>query len=671
MGDFVSSSYDVKWVPEPFPETGGMEALGFIKLLGQPSLTSVELLVRETAQNSWDARIPGKQVQMYFKGYTAQKNSPVYESLVNNFFRDLPSVGTFDELRKSLSKSSIPLILVRDVNSHGLGGVTSAKVATPVSASNRYRRFLLNIGESKHADGAGGSYGYGRSICFRVSSCRTAIIYSRTKDDLTGFESRLVGVGFGPRFDLEDSAYNGKHWWNESSKLGQPISGDEADAIAESLGMTAYGERESGTSVLIIDPECNFGLEDFMKAIARSIEKHLWPKYVGLSEKDNVAADVMKFSVTCESDSVPVRDERSLQATQLRDYIKAFRKAHLRVRLKEYGEDRSALFPGRVIKRTLTSGLQTGFIYVAKGTAIAVAEDIHDDDLPDSLRIERSIESLTHHVVLLRTPDLAVTYRDIGHLVDTSENQTYSAVFKATPAGDAFFQVAEPPSHEEWSEKCSDQESGLAVTALNRQMKKFLQERFPKPVVSNSVSEVTHAGPNPADVGRKIGTAIISATGDGPGPVVGGGHTPPPPPPPPPTRGRGITLKSTELVRDKTRGASVKWGLELELGAAIDLHLSLFLAFGDSKNREAVSSSIGGRPAFVSVAIFKESEEVDCLTVPWFETELSSPSLAMNVQEDFIGKTTIQVQALIEPDTQVSLNFEARESAYPIRAVER
>ena len=200
-------------------------------------------------------------------------------------------------------------------------------------------------------------------------------------------------------------------------------------------------------------------------------------------------------------------------------------------------------------------------------------------------------------------------------------------------------------------------------------MKKFLQERFPKPVVSNTVSEVTHAGPNPTDVGRKIGTAIISAIGDGPGPVIGGIDRPQPPPPP--TRGRGIMLKSTELVRDKSRGASVRWGLELELGAAIDLHLSLFLAFGDSKNREAVSSAIGGRPAFVSVAIFKESEQIDYLAVPWFETELSSPSLAMNIQEDFMGKTTIQVQALIEPDTQVSLNFEAKESVYPIKAVER
>lgn|GEM_PF-3116450 len=655
----MADSTDVNWVPEPFPETGGMEALGFIKLLGQPSLSSVELLVRETAQNSWDARIPGKQVQMTFKGFTAQKGSPLYSALVNGFFRDLPTKGTFDDLRRSLGQPSIPLVLIRDVNSHGLGGVTNAKVATPSTSSNRYRRFLLNVGESKHGVGAGGSYGYGRSICFRVSTCRTAVVYTRTKDDLAGFESRLVGVGFGPPFNLRGDSYNGKHWWNSSSQLGQPITGEEADTVAESLGMTAYGERESGTSVLIVDAECHFGLDDFMKAVARSIEKHLWPKYVGTSEKGNVESDIMRFAVEYEGSPVPVRDERALQTTQLRDYIKAFRRAHRRVRDRDFGDDRSALFPGRAIKRKLTGNFNLGYVYVAQGTAIPVADDVQDDDLPESKRIERSIAALTNHIVLLRTPDLAVTYRDISGIVDTSDNQTYCGVFKATPEGDALFQVAEPPSHEEWSEKCSDNESRLAVAQLNRQMRAFLQDRFPKRAVTVTTNEAPKSAPNATDVGRLIGSSIVGAVGDGPGAVVNGGGNPPPPPPPPP-RGRGIALTNTELVRDPARGPGIRWNLEVGVGKVVDVHLKLTLAFGSTRNRELVSSAIGGRPAFVSITILKDHEEIEVIPVPWSETEPSTPSLVCCVDEDFTGVTTIRVQALIEPDTQVALDFEAR-----------
>lgn len=653
----MAYSTDVNWVPEPFPETGGMEALGFIKLLGQPSLSSVELLVRETAQNSWDARIPGKQVQMTFKGFTAQKGSPLYSALVNGFFRDLPTKGTFDDLRNSLAKPSIPLILIRDVNSHGLGGVTNAKVATSSTSSNRYRRFLLNIGESKHGSGSGGSYGYGRSICFRVSTCRTAVIYTRTKDDLTGFESRLVGVGFGPPFNLRGDSYNGKHWWNSTSQLGQPITGEEADNIAESLGMTAYGERESGTSVLIVDAECHFGLDDFMKAIARSIEKHLWPKYVGTSEKGNAESDIMRFSVEYEGSPVPVRDERALQTTQLRDYIKAFRRAQLRVRLRDFGEDKSALFPGRGFKR---KNVNLGFLYVAQGTAIPVADDIPEDDLPESQKIERSIAALTNHIVLLRTPDLAVTYRDISNIVDTSDNQTYCGVFKATPEGDAVFQVAEPPSHDEWSEKCSDNDSGLAVAHLKRHMNALLRDRFPKRALTVTRSEAPKSAPNASDVGRMIGSSIVGAVGDGPGAVIAGGGGPPAPVPPPP-RGRGIALTNTELVRDPARGPGIRWNLEVGVGKVVDVHLKLTLAFGSTRNRELVSSAIGGRPALVSITILKDHEEIEVIPVPWSETEPSTPSLVCWVDEDFAGTTTIRVQALVEPDTQVALDFEARD----------
>ena len=47
----------MKWIPEPKPPTGGLAAEGFYKLLGRPRLDPLTVLVRETAQNSWDARL--------------------------------------------------------------------------------------------------------------------------------------------------------------------------------------------------------------------------------------------------------------------------------------------------------------------------------------------------------------------------------------------------------------------------------------------------------------------------------------------------------------------------------------------------------------------------------------------------------------------------------------
>src|SRR6187401_2445294 len=47
----------MRWIPEPKPPSGGLAAEGFYKLLGRPRLDPLTVLVRETAQNSWDARL--------------------------------------------------------------------------------------------------------------------------------------------------------------------------------------------------------------------------------------------------------------------------------------------------------------------------------------------------------------------------------------------------------------------------------------------------------------------------------------------------------------------------------------------------------------------------------------------------------------------------------------
>jgi hypothetical protein len=46
----------IKRVSEPRGPFGGVTADGMINVLGRPHLGSVELVIREAAQNAWDAR---------------------------------------------------------------------------------------------------------------------------------------------------------------------------------------------------------------------------------------------------------------------------------------------------------------------------------------------------------------------------------------------------------------------------------------------------------------------------------------------------------------------------------------------------------------------------------------------------------------------------------------
>ena len=60
----------MRWIPEPKPPSGGLAAEGFYKLLGRPRLDPLTVLVRETAQNSWDARLRnGRPVVFSLQGW--------------------------------------------------------------------------------------------------------------------------------------------------------------------------------------------------------------------------------------------------------------------------------------------------------------------------------------------------------------------------------------------------------------------------------------------------------------------------------------------------------------------------------------------------------------------------------------------------------------------------
>ena len=58
------SSRALEWYPKRFAP-GDMDGTTNENLLGQTELSPLEILIRETAQNSWDARLPGETPVSY------------------------------------------------------------------------------------------------------------------------------------------------------------------------------------------------------------------------------------------------------------------------------------------------------------------------------------------------------------------------------------------------------------------------------------------------------------------------------------------------------------------------------------------------------------------------------------------------------------------------------
>ena len=77
---------------EPFRRDGNISAEGASKLLGRPSLTPLELLLRETLQNSWDASI-GQATQPSY-GIKIRSLNENEKNSLRTFFADLPPSGS-------------------------------------------------------------------------------------------------------------------------------------------------------------------------------------------------------------------------------------------------------------------------------------------------------------------------------------------------------------------------------------------------------------------------------------------------------------------------------------------------------------------------------------------------------------------------------------------------
>ena len=115
--DFHSSIYS-----EPNSITGGISADGAGNLMGATSLSPIEIVLRETLQNSWDASL-GQSTQPVFN-INVRSLSESEKNCINNFLSERPPLGTFDRERldKFLVKENKVVLEISDFGTKGLGG---------------------------------------------------------------------------------------------------------------------------------------------------------------------------------------------------------------------------------------------------------------------------------------------------------------------------------------------------------------------------------------------------------------------------------------------------------------------------------------------------------------------------------------------------------------------
>lgn len=431
-----------RWFSQPYPPEGASAAEGIRNQLGRPELDLLTILVRESAQNSWDARLPSASVPIDYR-IDMWTVGPAHTGAWRELLLQGAPAGTDSfPLRDTLRRGSIQVLAVSDRGTRGLGGPTRADDA--VGPDRDFVSFVRNIGEPRETALGGGTYGFGKGIFYLLSRPGTVLVHSRCRTARGSYETRLIGCTLWKSYVAAqpqgNRRFTGRHWWGDTSgDVVEPLVGREAEAAAQRLGLKPFGIEETGTTVVVIDPHLD-GLEPSVAAdyLAETISWHLWPKMIS---HDSMPAP-MHFSVSCNGVRRAVPDPRETRPLNL--FVSAYE-----TMTSTDGSDLACLKPRRHLGR------------------LGLVKRIMPPLEPTRASRMLGIENVVHHVCLMRPAELVVTYH--AGPKPPSENQGYAGVFRADETMDEIYAKAEPPTHDAWHPQSLERpESTFVQTTFRR-----------------------------------------------------------------------------------------------------------------------------------------------------------------------------------------------------------
>lgn len=555
------------WLPEPYPRTGGLAAEGFYKLLGRPRLDPLAVLVRETAQNSWDARRRNAS-PVLFRLDGRHFGPEQRQILQEEVFPGAPRING-SPLGDVLASPGLLGLEISDRNTLGLGGPVSADQASSDDVYD-WVDFVLNVGKANTQGMTGGTYGFGKTISYVVSEANAVVIHSRSRVEGRS-QSRLIACAIGTEFALDGRKYTGRHWWGaqrDTDAHGGPVPliGTAADELAERIGMRPFsGDDDLGTNLLIVGPDLGGRTpSEAMNYLVEAVLWHLWPKTLSRSDRQG-----MDIAVSWQGESL--RFPRLSERPPLDAFAAALDAA-----LDPAGP--ASENPGLQVTDIRCGNPNTVVGRLAMLPTVrkrrAVVEDggdRDDDERPDPAAM---IGEVAHHTALLRAPDLVVEYLEGPPAPEGT--MEWVGVFRVQDEHDAHFARSEPPTHDSWEPSLL--EKGRARTIVNvglRRVREAVSARWrPKSHAADAGAVST------ANVARELSHLVGLSEAKGPGRRRA--------PAAPPSRSKDpiVRLRSSRpvILGDGSVGTGTSWVVSPAIGSTLtSLEVSVAVALEGGK----------------------------------------------------------------------------------------
>lgn len=215
-----------------------------LRSLQNNKLPIIDLIVRESLQNSLDATINDAEktiVEFKTNKFNSELLSPYLE-------------GIETELNNNYSGEQ-EFLAISDKMTNGLTGDFKSESAEVLDKSN-FHKLVFGIGKNQNKEGAGGSWGLGKTSYFRIG-IGVVMYYTRIATEI-GYEERLVASLIeSPKQNhrLLRKSERGIAWWGEfdetKTKIYPITDREKISEILNIFGMENYEKDETGTTIII------------------------------------------------------------------------------------------------------------------------------------------------------------------------------------------------------------------------------------------------------------------------------------------------------------------------------------------------------------------------------------------------------------------------------------
>ncbi|MGY0388914.1 hypothetical protein ACWZJV_18260 [Nocardioides sp. WG-D5] len=476
----------LSWFPKQF-DAGAINGEGAKKLLGTPAVSPADVLVREMAQNSWDAR--GDAAEIAFT-MNLRKLSPAVVSVLREQVFTGAATGT--GLRELLTRPEVWALEISDRGTVGLGGPIRNDLAVTPGVSTNFIDLVFNVGSTKSDPHAGGNYGFGKTISYSVSEVGAVLIWSRCRDEAE-VQDRLIGSAIGEAFDRGGKRYTGRHWWGRAidGDRVEPILGREASTVGSDVFSHGFNDGATGTSQLVLSPVLGgVDREADVDMLVKATLYNLWPKLL----RDQRDRSRMNIRIQIDGAEVPV------PAVETHPVLSGYADCLQAVRAAQAG------WP------TPTAAWKVDVHEIRSQRPIKLLGHLAltryplDERAADAAGIDpgRGVTMMRHEAELVVTTSLQQTLTTAGF--------QWAGVFKPVNEVDASFAKAEPPAHDDWlTQHIKDPRMKRDVNISFTRMKEAV-DQFLAPPSAASRDVATSA----AAVGDMLAGMLAGIEGPGP-----------------------------------------------------------------------------------------------------------------------------------------------------------